>query len=88
MSEPKSNSSKSASSASSQAARFIEMQHQVRVNQADYREYLEDLSSWEEEMKKKEASLKTTSPPSQNKVILIALAFTMLLTQIFILFSL
>lgn len=63
-----SNSNSSSSAAS--AARLIDLQHQIRVNQTDLRDYLNDLDQWGNEMKKKDEDLKRSSPekPMESKV--------------------
>ena len=55
--------------------KLIEMQYQMRENNAHLGDYISDLNSWTEDIKKKEASLKATStsstkdlPPVRNFV--------------------
>ncbi|XP_064632821.1 RNA polymerase II-associated protein 3-like [Lineus longissimus] len=53
--------------------KFIELQHQIRHSQSDLQGFLKDLDSWEDDIKKKDESLKTTKtveaselPPVRN----------------------
>ena len=65
-----SSNAKSSSGAAS-AARFIDLQHQIRVNQTEVRDYLNDLDQWGENMKRNEEELKRSSieKPLETKLV-------------------
>ncbi|KAK3915226.1 RNA polymerase II-associated protein 3, partial [Frankliniella fusca] len=44
----------------------IELQKQIKDNAEDLRRFVSDLTSWEEEMKRKDSEARTTVPPVRN----------------------
>ena len=59
------------SSGAASAARFIDLQHQIRVNQTEVRDYLTELDQWGENMKRKDEELKrsTFENPLETKLV-------------------
>ena len=47
--------------------KLIELQHQMRLNQEEYADYLKELTSWEDQMQKKEVALKETSDSASSQ---------------------
>lgn len=56
--------------------KMLNLQYQMRQNNADLQNFLKDLDNWEEEVKRKESALKSKKPVEESVRTILFLSAT------------